>query len=194
MELFPIFGFIELQTVLVIGHIFGVALGAGVAVFSAVIFTKVMYDGVVTKNEMQLLHLASGIVALGLVIIVASGSGLFLLNPDRYIDSTKFLSKMSIVGILIVNGTLIHLLHIRALEKKLGKYLPDIPGFITRSYFMYAGGAISMTSWMSALILGVFRGVPYSYTTIMSVYLGVLVLAIIFALGLHSISFARKPH
>lgn len=192
MELFPLFGFIDLKTLLLIGHVGGVALGAGVAFFSALIFTKVMYDGVVTKNEMTLLEAASSVVSVGLTLIVLTGIGMFMLNQEGYLASSKFLVKMTVVAVLILNGVLIHTLHIKALKKHIGTYLPNVPGFVMRSYAMYAGGAISMTSWATALILGVFRGVPYSYQQILLVYLAVLVGAIALALCLHFFTFAKK--
>lgn len=192
MEIFPLLGFIELKTLLLVGHLFGVALGAGVAFFSAVMFTKVMFDKRVTENEMQFLELASALVAFGLTLLVVTGLGMFLLDQEHYLASSKFLVKMTVVGILIVNGTLIHTLHIPVLKKNLGKNLHSIPGFNTRSYFMYAGGAISMTSWATALILGVFRGIPYPYETIFFTYLGALAVAILVSLLLHALTFGKN--
>lgn len=192
MELFPLLGFIELKTALLVGHVLGVALGAGTAIFSAVIFTKIMYDGRVTQNEMQFLELAGAIVAFGLTLLVATGFGMFLLNQEQYLASSKFLVKMTVVGVLIANGTLIHSLHMPVLKNHLGDYLPQVKGFVLRSYFMYVGGAVSMTSWITALVLGVFRGVPYSYTTILAIYLAILAIAVITSLALHRFTFGKR--
>ena len=135
MEIFPLFGFIDAKLLLLIAHLFGVALGAGTAMFSAIIFTKIMYDGRVTENEMQFLYIAGFMVTVGLTLLVASGLGMFLLDQARYLASTKFMAKMSIIGILIINGIIIHTTHMPVLKKCLGQYLPDISSFRKRSYF-----------------------------------------------------------
>lgn len=189
MDIFPLLGFIDLKTFLLIFHLFGVALGAGGAIFSAVIFTKVMFDGKVTKNELDFIELASLLVSIGLGLLILSGIGLFLTNPEAYLASTKFLAKMSIIGILVVNGVLIHSLHVPALRAHIGEHLPDVPNFKKRSFYMYAGGAVSMTSWGAALVLGALRSVPYPYETIMAIYVVVLIIAIAAALGLRTITF-----
>lgn len=191
MELFPLLGFIDIKTALLVGHLFGVALGAGTALFSGVIFTKIMYDGRVTKNEMQFLEVAGWMVTFGLTLLVLSGLGMFLLDQARYLASTKFMAKMTVIGILILNGITIHTTHMPALKKHLGKYLPEIGSFKKRSYLMYAGGAISMTSWATALILGAFRGVPYSYGTIMLTYVLILIGAIALSIALRGVMFAK---
>lgn len=188
MDLFPLLGFIELKTFLLIFHIFGVALGAGGALFSAAIFTKVMFDKKVNQTELEFIELASLLVTAGLGLLILSGIGLFLTNPEGYLASTKFIAKMTIVGILVVNGVLIHSLHVPVLKKHLDQHLPDVPGFKKRSLYMYVGGAISMTSWATAVVLGALRTIPYPYELIMSVYLGVLILGILFSLTLRKIT------
>lgn len=191
MDIFPLLGFIDLKTFLTIFHLFGVALGAGGAIFSAVIFTKVMHDGRVTKDELDFIELASLLVSIGLGLLILSGASLFLTNPEGYLASSKFLAKMTIIAVLVVNGILIHSLHVPPLRAHIGDFLPTVEGFKKRSIYMYAGGAVSMTSWGAALVLGVFRSIPYSYELIMSIYIAVLVVAISTALILRKFTFAK---
>jgi len=191
MEPTAFLGFIDAKTALLILHIGGVALGAGVAFFSAAMFMKVMYDGRVTKNELSFIELASAIVAVGLGILVASGIGLFLLDAEKYLASSKFLAKMTIVAVLVVNGSIIHAIHLPALQKHLGEFLPTVPGFGLRSVAMYAGGAVSMVSWASALVLGVFRSVPYEYEIIMLVYAALLMLGVLASIPLRMLTFSK---
>ncbi|XKT74839.1 MAG: hypothetical protein ACJKTH_02005 [Patescibacteria group bacterium UBA2163] len=190
--MFPLLGFIEPKTLLIIAHLFGFALGAGTALFSAVMFTKVMYDARITKDEIRFLDTAGLLVTIGLTIIVLSGIGLFFMNQAVYLASTKFLSKMTIVGVLILNGILIHTLHMPLLKKHIEKNLLTVPKFRLRSYFFYIGGAVSMTSWLSAFILGVFRAVPYSYGTIMATYISALVFGIIVAYIVRFLTFGKN--
>lgn len=193
MELFPLFGFLEIKPLFVILHLVGVVVGAGAAVFSAAMFTKVMYDGMVTEKEYEFLELGSMVVGAGLVLIVASGIGLFSLDPERYLASSKFLIKMTVIGVLVVNGTLIHTLHMPIVKKHIGKRLAALAGFRTRSALMYAGGAVSMVSWMSALALGSLAAIPFPYTTLLTVYAVLLIVGIGAALFMQRITFSRNP-
>ena len=89
MHVFPLLGFIEIKTALLVFHLVGLALGAGVAFFSAILFMKVMHDGYVTKKEMQILSITSTTVAIGLSLLALSGLGLFLLNQTAYLADRK---------------------------------------------------------------------------------------------------------
>jgi hypothetical protein len=192
MDFFPLFGFIDLKTFLVIGHLFGVALGAGGALFSAAIFFQVIHDGRVNKTELTFLNMASVLVTVGLGLLILTGLSMFLLESERYLASTKFLAKMTIIGILAINGFLIHQFHLPILKKYSDEFLPRIPEFRIKSKYMYIGGAVSMTSWSTALVLGVLPSVPYSYGVIMAAYGGVLIGALGIALTLRTITLNKK--
>lgn len=172
------FEFITLKTVYVALHIFGVAIGAGAAYMSDIIFLSSMKDRVLSSVEIRILSLLSKFVWLGLGLLVVSGVLLFLLDPVTYSASTKFLAKMSIVGVLLVNGIIFHRSHLPLIKSTENKVLTDHPGFQKGSSFLVISGAVSIVSWSFAIFFGVLRGIPYSYVTIMSVYLGVVLVAI----------------
>lgn len=175
------FEFIETKTALLIIHIFGAILGAGGAFLSDGMFMLSVKDGRVNKTEMRFLALGSVFVSLGLLILVLSGVGLFLLDPSHYLVSDKFLAKMTVVGILIVNGILFHTLHIPLLRKFMGQKLDESRAFMKRSSRVILSGAVSLVSWTFAVILGMIKIIPYDYGVIMGVYLVVLACGVVAA-------------
>jgi hypothetical protein len=165
-------------------HIFGAVLGAGGAYVSDAMFLRAVRDGRISSTEMGFLHLGSRFVWLGLVLLIVSGLGIFLEDPEFYWSLDKFRAKMSIVGLITANGIVFHTWHLPRLRRARGRDLATLPGVSRWRPFLLASGALSFVSWTSSLVLGAWRGVPYSYTQIMLVYGVVVVLAWLGALVL----------
>jgi hypothetical protein len=177
---------LDTRTFIVIAHLIGVALGAGGAYMSDAIFLYSMKDHVLSKTEVGFMSLGSKVVWVGVGLLVLSGVGLFALSPAEYLASPKFLAKMNIVLVVIINGLVFHFLHFPYIRKHSGQYLHRGHSFHANSTTLFISGAISGVSWTSALILGAFRSIPASYSTIMLVYLGVVALAICAALAMRT--------
>lgn len=175
------FDFIDLRTSFVIFHLFAVILGAGSAFMTDVIFMYSAKDKVLDKKEFQFVSLGSKMVWFGILLIILSGALLFILAPERLIESTKFQAKMTIIAILIINGIVFHKIHLPFLKTQIDKKLTTSKEFIKRSKGLFVSGAISTTSWLSALLLGVLWGIPYPYWIIMSVYLLLVLIAVLFS-------------
>jgi hypothetical protein len=171
---------IDIKTILTIIHLFGVAIGAGGAYATDVMFFKSVRDERISKTEMGFLTLGSSMTIIGLILLIVSGVGLFSLNTALYLTSSKFLAKMTIVCILIINGIIFHKSHMPRLLRHLGHHLPSSDEFIRRRTFFLTSGVISVASWSFALVLGALRSVPYSYTTIMLTYLFIVFIGVLF--------------
>lgn len=165
---------IEYHTVLTALHLFGVVVGLGAAFVSDAIFFSSIRDEKVSHTELRFLRLGGRIVSLGLLLIVISGLLLFMQSPAEYLASAKFLAKMTIVAILIANGAVFHLVHIPRFSRHASHHFPSSDEFMRAVPLLLASGVISTVSWLSAFVLGLWRGVPYSYLEIMSVYGAVL--------------------
>jgi len=176
-----LFGFVDLHTTYIIFHLLGVVLGAGGAFVSDAMFLLSIKDGKIFKTEMRFLKLGSSIVWIGLIILIVSGALLFSEDTERYLNSSKFLAKMTIVGIIIINGFVFHRYHIPFLNRRIDASLRSSKIFLKRLPLLMVSGVISMVSWLSALTLGVFKAVPYSYAEIMMLYMFILAAAIIFS-------------
>jgi hypothetical protein len=169
--------FITPKIIYIILHLFGVAIGAGGAYFSGFIFMNSLRDGVLTETEIRFLKLASKIVWAGVAILVISGALIFLTDTERYLSSAKFLSKMTVVAIIIINGFLYHIRHMPKMVSEMRKRFE-----LKENYQIFISGAVSLVSWTSAVILGSLRGLPYSYGSIMLTYIIILLISIGMAL------------
>lgn len=166
-----------MKSLFTILHLSGVVIGMGAAFMTDVMFRRAFKNNTLVGTGLSYVKLGSKVVWIGLLVIILSGLLLFSLDPERYLNSSKFLAKMTIVAILLANGLVFHFYHLRNIRKN--------------RVSLYVTGAISSVSWLSALILGSLRSVPFTYIQIMSVYGIVLMIAIVAAL-FSRIIFFRK--
>jgi Kef-type K+ transport system membrane component KefB len=138
-----------------------------------------MKDKKVTSEEFSYLALASKIVWVGLVILAASGLVLFLLDPDRLLESSKFLAKISIVFLLFINGVIFHARHLPKLKKHVGKKINKSKPFAQSSKTLFMSGGASTISWATVLVLGAISGTTLGYFTILALYSLALGIALI---------------
>lgn len=170
---------IDTKTIYTILHLLGVTLGAGGSFMSDVIFITTTKDKVLDKSEFNILTKGSMVVWIGLLLLVISGALLFSLDPNTYLSSSKFILKMIIVGVIAINGLIFHIYHTRRLRSLVGEHLSVSADFIRYSRGMYYSGALSMVSWVSALILGGLRMIPVSVALGLGIYSGLVVCALI---------------
>ena len=160
---------IDTKTLFLIGHLLGIALGAGGAFMADGLFLKSVRDGVLSRGEFGVLVFASHVITAGLLLLIISGSALFSLEAERYLASTKFLAKMTVVAVLTINGVFLHTSLIPRMREAVGKSLrkKDFAGLRTT---LLASGAVSLVSWISAIVLGAFKVIPLPYATIVGIY------------------------
>ena len=169
----------DLDTIFKILHIFGIALGAGGALISDAMFFSSVKDEKISQTELRFLTIGSRAVWAGLAILIISGLGMVWLDPANILSSEKFWAKMSIVGIILVNGIIFHIYHVPHLHRHVDIHFPSSLEFVRRIPLLLSSGVVSAISWPSALILGALRRLPYSYGQIMGVYLLILGTAIL---------------
>ena len=98
--------FLDQKTIFTIIHILGVAIGAGGAYVSDMIFMSSIRDQKISKTEMRFLTLGSIFVWAGLVTLIASGIGILLTDTEGYLSSSKFLANMSKKPFLFASGAI----------------------------------------------------------------------------------------
>ena len=172
------------KTILIIIHVFGAVIGAGGAYMSDLLFLKAARDEVISKTEIGFLKLGGKIGWFGLFILVLSGTGLFLLDTEKYLASPKFLVKMTIVAVLIINGIIFHATHIPRMARHAGQHFPSSDEFMRKRPLLLLSGCVSIISWSAALILGMLKSIPYSYETTMLLYAAAVGLAFLGAFTL----------
>lgn len=171
--------FLDFKIIYLIAHVFGAIIGAGGAFAGDAMFFSTIKDGRITRQELRFMRLGGKLVWTGLGLLIISGILLVLTNPDQYLTSDKFLAKLFIVGVIIVNGLIFHLIHIPHIRNHLGLKFAESPTFIKKAPLLIASGVVSMISWVFTVILGILRNVPYNYLEIVGLYLFISVLAII---------------
>lgn len=148
--------------ILKISHIVGTVLGVGAVTFIDFFYVKAVKDGKIEPSEMEPIRLLTPFLRLGLVILILSGFGYFLLyrltgHPERILDP-RFLAKMTVVFVIVANGLLME----------------------TKKISLKLGGPISSVSWYSALVLGAWRGLSLPYFGIIGAYALIILGAFVF--------------
>lgn len=174
----------DTKTILTVAHIIGAVCGAGGAIVSDALFFAALKDDRLDLSEYRLFKAASMVIWIGVGVLVVSGVGLFLMRPEVYMVSAKFLSKMTIVVVIIANGVLFHQKHLPRMLR-----LASTPGALFHpTAALVASGAVSITSWVWALVLGSMRGLPWSFWSIIGVY----VLSVLVAVGIALFIFRKR--
>src|SRR3989344_5411420 len=148
-------------TILKISHLIGTVLGVGAVSFIDFFYLRAARDGKIEPSEVEPIRLLTPFLRLGLIILILSGFGYFLLyrltGHEERLLNPRFLAKITVVGVILLNGLLLE----------------------TRKIPLNFGGPISSASWYTAFILGAWRGLNLSYFAIIGVYSVVILLAIL---------------
>ena len=177
MEIFEFLQTIKIPVTIV--HVIGVVFGMGGALVSDVLFSFFSKDKELNQTEISTLSLLSSLVLYSLIIITVSGIFIFLSDTTKYLNSAKFLAKMSILVILLINGYVLnktvwpHLLNKNFFTEEKEKSTRKLA---------FACGAVSVISWLSVCTLGILDNLNMSYLLIISLYIVILLFGIIVSL------------
>jgi hypothetical protein len=128
----------------------------------------------------RVLHGLSVAIWLGLLLMSISGAFVFAEKLDELVRSEKFLAKMTIVLVLIVNGIFLNLVitpRVLALSRTDWFYR----NFRFRKVMRLAVPSVvtSLVSWCGALLLGASQYQDWAYFQIIGAYLVFIVLGIL---------------
>lgn len=160
-------------------HVLSVVLAMGSALTTDALFSFYGKKKRLEPSELATLDFLSKLVLAGLGVVFISGAILFFGSMEEYMNSSKFLSKMTILLVLLINGFF--------LNKFIWPHLLTVDFFTAPEKrgvrrFAFASGAVSVISWLLVCILGVLNRLNMSYTDIISIYLGIIVFGIVVAL------------
>ena len=179
----------ENKHIFIIGHVLFVVLGMGSAVVTDILCLRFGFNKKLSRFEVDTIRFLSHVVTIGLIGIVASGATVFLSDPERYMHSVKFLTKMTIVFVLCVNGWLLHRYIFRHIADK---NILTSPKARTLRKVGFALGAVSLISWVSALSLGVLLHISVRYDIAVIFYASAVLIAVFLSLFIESILLERK--
>lgn len=169
-------GLIQLiKTPATIVHVFSVILGMGSALVSDVLFSFYGKDKKLNWTEIKTLSILKDIVFYSLILISTSGIIIYLSDIEKYSDSDKFLAKMSILLILLLNGLVLNRYIWPRLLKK--DFFTSPEKRIVRK-LSFICGSISVVSWLSVCALGVLDSLSIDYNIIIAIYTVVTILGI----------------
>jgi hypothetical protein len=145
----------------------------GAALISDILFNIYIKDKKIQPNENRTLGTLSSIIWVSLFFILMSGIALFLSDPMKYSYSVKFLVKMTIVGVIILNGYVFW----RTIHPALSKINFNDNNlhhkYVKLRKASFAMGAISLVSWLSAFVLGMLGHIPLSYLEVIVGYIAI---------------------
>lgn len=165
---------------IVILHVIAMAVGLGAATLADLFFFRFLKDFRISEMEASVLRIFSQFIWLALGLIIMTGLGLFIPQTDLLLSSDKFLMKMIVVSVIIVNGAFLNLfIAPKILQIQFGKHHHQ-PGELVRTRqlaFMF--GPISVVSWYVAFILGMLETAPATLDVMWRTYLTLIIVAVL---------------
>ncbi len=178
-------GFIELlagyHNLIAVAHLIVAAIGLGSATVADVMFFKFLKDFKISQFEADVLKILSQVIWFVLGVILITGLGLYLPESAELNQNPKFLAKMLVFLVIIVNGAFLNLLITPNLVKvSFGRKHRHASGELHRiRKLAFTLGSVSIVSWYSAFILGALRAVPLSFGTLLAIYLLLILIGIV---------------
>jgi uncharacterized membrane protein len=170
----------SIKGLVLIGHVMGMAVGVGAATIADVFFFRFLKDFHISESESEIMQILSQVIWAALGIAVLTGLALYLPQADVLNESVKFLVKAIVVTVIIVNGAFLNLyISPHLAEISFGEAHHHRPGELHQlRKFAFASGAVSLTSWYTALILGMLKSAPITFHELLAIYIGALAVAI----------------
>jgi hypothetical protein len=153
--------FIQLRPIMAPLHGLIGAIGVGATIATDVLFMEFLRDCKISKMESNYAKLLSKIFWTALVLLIITGIALVLTDPNRYMNSSKFLTKMVAVIVIGINGLVLNYI----LTPKLTalNYCDNQDPKLTRlKQLSFLCGSISLFSWPLAFVLGSISSIPFS--------------------------------
>jgi uncharacterized membrane protein len=106
----PIMLFETYHELIAVFHVLAVTMGLGGATITDVLFFRFLRDLRISEQESEVLNVLSQVIWFGLAFLVITGIGLFLPEAEYLLSSSKFLVKMVVVSVILINGLFLNLL------------------------------------------------------------------------------------
>lgn len=157
---------LRVATLLVGMHLLGLCFGLGGATMLDLWILRWIRKGSLPVEAGRIFHFISDAVAIGLGLLWLSGLGLlalYLMESPEKLENPKLWAKVLVVGVLTINGMIIHAFVLPEVLRDLSR--PLLHG-VTRSRIVVflMSGAISGVSWYTAFAFGIFRELNNSVT------------------------------
>ena len=183
----------QLTTTVLLFHLMGLTLGAGAAFLLDLVIMRFCVSRRISRGKYQIIKYATRVTVIGLGLLWYTGLmflWLMAAHDPEALANPKIWAKLTIVGILTLNGLYIHSAVLPVIRRNIGSRIFD---GVSKSQkrMMLASGAISTVSWITPMVLGALRdldlGKPFveGYLTFMGIYLVAVVCAIMGSFTYH---------
>lgn len=137
-------------------HLLGLILGLGGTFIIDIMFSHFMRNYKISAKESVIMHLISQMIILGLFLLILSGVALLLPAFDAFAQNPRFVMKMIVVVVVIINGAALNL-YLTPKMKKISLKEKDRGRYESLNKISFALGAISIVSWLSAFFLAMLK-------------------------------------
>ncbi len=174
--------FAKYRETVALAHVFGMSIGIGAATMTDIFFFKFLKDYRISLFEKDILKTISQIVWAALGIVILTGAALYLPEAATLGAQPKFLLKIAIVGIIIINGAVLNLIvEPRLLDITFGRAHKHRAGELRRARRLaFTLGPISIVSWYAAFLMGLLRESAVAFEIFFISYLSILIVGIVF--------------
>lgn len=170
----------DYELIALTAHLLGFALGLGGATISDVMFLKSVKEKTITQEKFNTFKTLSGIIWIGLIILILSGAAMFtLIYIERgsipMLASPRWQAKLIMVAIVLINGFVFMKKIFPVLRSAIGQSLTT--GLLGKNIWLLAvSGTISIVSWYSIFVISVLpRTVRPSVFLFLGIYAGLIV-------------------
>ena len=177
-------------------HFIGVAFGVGAATVTDLIALRFFLAGNIKEEHAAIIEFAAKIVTWGLAVLWISGLA-FLMQyaafDQQKLQNPKILAKITIVGVLTINGYFIHKVVLPLIRARVGRpLLHDLPPSERIRLLMF--GTISVTSWYVPLVLGAVPQLNFVVPAkvILALYAATICMAVLAAEGVARITLQAR--
>jgi hypothetical protein len=139
-------------------HILGVCVGLGGATIADMLFFKFLKDFRISNKEADVMRSVSHVILGSLVLIIVSGAALYVPNMPKYNASAAFIVKMAIVGVLTLNGLVLHgYVSPKLVKLSFTSHHRTTPKLRRLRHLAFGLGAVSATSWYTTFFLAMLK-------------------------------------
>lgn len=166
----------DIKTPVVILHALAGGVGVGSAVVLDFLFFYFLRDLKISKQENAIASLVGKLFLITLGALYVTGLLLFLSDIATYSTSIKFLTKFAVVIVLTINGFFLH--YFIAPRMKHIDFTNPQPHKPFVQILAFCSGAVSLSSWVIAYVLGTQKNIPVSLGVALTLYACVIIMGI----------------
>lgn len=171
---------LQFKGAIVLAHAVSASIGLGAAFTTDFLFFKFIKDKKISSEEKNIMDTLSHVIWFAIGCIIVTGIGIYAPQATALNHLPKFLIKAISVGVIVVNGFILNLVISPRLTKiDFGTIHGEHERFLVSiRRLSFALGAVSISSWFTAFILGAVRNVYVPFNILLSAYIGIVVVAI----------------